>query len=187
MARMETMVENIFQSKWFSGQVEKEAARDVLRVGDRVGELLALIGSVIFIAFIAIHQTRPTGFFTGDSGDLAASLVYLVLAVGMVPPAVRLVAGRRNVARPLEAAGMAVFVVVGLYLLIVFPFDMSRFAQPLPRSLEFLLDWIPELLARSVLAIGSAACIFFSPYTFQLYLSVKGRLSGQGVPEPMGD
>ena len=170
--------------KWFSNQVEREAKREFLSGGERIGEAVSIVATVVFIAFIAIHQTRPTGFFTDDS---APALVYLVLVYGMVPPAMRLFLGRRNVARPLEAIGMAMFFAVGLYFLITFPFDMSRFAQPLPHNLEFLLEWISATLAKWVLAIGVIACAFFAPYTFLLYLSIRGRLSGSCLEEPVGE
>lgn len=170
------MVENIFQSKWFTQQVGKEASREALSIGDRVGEMIAIVCTVIVIAFFAIHQTRPTGFFTDDT---APTLVYLVLVVGVIPPVLRFVTGRRNFARLFEALGMAVFLVVGLYLLITFPFDMDRFAQPLWRWLEFVLDWIPEWLAKAFLVIGVVASVFFSPYTYMLHVSVKEKLAGQ--------
>lgn len=177
----EAMVGSLFESKWFSEQVEKEAAREEVSLGERVGEAFALAFSMIFIAFFAIHQTRPTGFFTDDTGPL---LIYLVLVYGMVPSAMRLLLGRRNMARPLEAIGMAIFLVVGVYLLAAFPFEMSRFAQPLPHSMEFLIEWIPESLAKWVLGIGAVACAFFAPYTFMLYLSVKERLAEEGQEGP---
>ncbi|MEW5748636.1 MAG: hypothetical protein AB1793_07650 [Candidatus Thermoplasmatota archaeon] len=164
------MVENIFESKWFVGQVEKEADREYLSNGERIGEAVAIAASLLMVAFFAIHQTRPTGFFTNDS---AAPLAYLVIVYGMVPSAVRMLLGRRNIARPLEAIGMLIFLVVSVYLLVEFPFDMSRFAQPLPHSMEFLLDWIPASLVKWVLGIGAAACAFFGPYTLMLYPAVK--------------
>ncbi len=175
------MESKVLDLKWFSGQVEREAKREHLSVGERIGEAVSIVATVVFIAFIAIHQTRPTGFFTDDS---APALVYLVLVYGMVPPAMRLFLGRRNVARPLEAIGMAMFFAVGLYFLITFPFDMSRFAQPLPHDLEFLLEWISATLAKWVLAIGVIACAFFAPYTFLLYPAVKKRLSEEPVESP---
>lgn len=178
------MVCDIFQSKWFSEQVEREASREVLGVGDRIGEVLSIAATIGFIAFIAIHQTRPTGFFTDEASTFDIALIYLALIIGMVPPAARFLTGHRNFARPLEALGMVVFIAVALYLLLVFPFDISRFAQPLPRSLEFLLDWVPESLAKWVMGVGVAASAFFAPFTFQLYVSVKRRLSEDASGEP---
>lgn len=179
------MVSDLLHPKWITEQVEREASREVLGLGERIGEAIGLVVSVIFIAFIAIHQTRPTGFFTGDSVGTDAALIYIVVVIGMIPAAMRLLLGRRNVARPLEACGMAAFAAVGLYFLITFPFDMSRFAQPLPRSLEFLLDWVPESLAKTLLAIGVVACLFFAPFTYRLHLSVKRYLAEERQTEPV--
>jgi len=180
------VVRNVFQSKWFSEQVEREAARDDMSPAERLGEAIALVGSAIVVAFFVIHQTRPTGFFTDDFGTAGAAVLYFMIGFGMLPPVFRLLLGRRNVARPLDALGMGTFGAGALYLLIVFPFDMSRFAQPLPHSLEFLLDWIPESLAKWVLAVGVVACVFFGPYTYQLHVSVK-RLLSEGVSEEFSE
>lgn len=175
-----------FESKWFSEQAQKEVSRDVLSLGDRVGEVASIIVSIVMIAFVAIHQTRPTGFFTGDSGGIAAAVIYALVVFGMVAPALRLALGRRNVVRPLEAANLGVFAAGGLYLLVAFPFDMTRLAQPLPHYLEFLLDWVPESLAKWVLGLGVVVCAFVSPYTFMLYLHVKEALSAKGPDASSG-
>jgi type IV secretory pathway VirB2 component (pilin) len=181
------MVSELLQSKWFTAQVEREASREVLSLGERIGEAMGLVISVIFIAFVAIHQTRPTGFFIGDSVGTDAAIIYIVVAIGMVPAALRLVLGRRNMVRPLEAFGMAAFGAAAVYFLITFPFDMSRFAQPLPRSLEFLIDWIPESLAKAMLVIGLIACAFFAPFTYRMHVSVKRYLAEEERPEPSSD
>ncbi len=143
------MTRLLFESKWFSEQAQKEVSRDVLSLGDRIGEVASIIVSIVTIAFVAIHQTRPTGFFTGDSGGVAAAVIYALIVFGMVAPALRLALGRRNVVRPLEAASLGAFAAGGLYLMASFPFDITRLAQPLPHYLEFLLDWIPGV-AREV-------------------------------------
>ncbi len=163
---------------WFEGQVEKEAKKDVLSFPDRMGQIAALACSVIAIAFVAIHDTRPTGFFTDEFGMLAAALLYGMLVVGMIPVLVRLVTGRKNLARLVEAGTTVVFFVALLYLLVVFPFDFSHFAEPLPRSLEFLLEWIPEVLAKVAMAIGIIASAILPAYTYLLYLGVRRRLAG---------
>ncbi|MGD9962579.1 MAG: hypothetical protein AB7S97_01570 [Thermoplasmata archaeon] len=171
-----------FESKWFSEQAQKEASRDILGLGDRVGEAVSIVVSVVMIAFVAIHQTRPTGFFTGDSGGVAAAVIYALLVFGMVAPALRLFLGRRNVVRPFEAANLGVFVAGGLYLLAAFPFDITRLAQPLPYYMEFLLDWVPESLAKLVLGLAAVVSAFVCPYTFLMYLRVKEALSAK-APE----
>lgn len=172
------MFEDLTRSKWLLEQADREADREYLSNGERIGEAVAIVASALMIAFFAIHQTRPTGFFLNDSAPLP---IYLVLAYGMVPPAVRMFLGRRNVARPLEAIGMLIFLVVSVYLLAEFPFDMSRFAQPLPHDLEFLLEWIPASLVKWVLGVGAIACAFFGPYTLMLFPAVKKILAEEEV------
>ena len=170
--------ERLFGSKWFKEQVEKEAAKDKVSPSERFGQVLGVAATVIIIAFFAIHQTRPTGFFTDEFGTASATLLYAMLALGMIPQLVRFIIGRKNLARPFDVLTLALFFVAGLYFLVVFPFDFTHFAEPFPRALEFLLDWISGTLAKWVIGIGVVASPFFSVYTFLLYVAVKRRLMG---------
>jgi cytochrome bd-type quinol oxidase subunit 2 len=169
--------ERLFGSKWFKEQVEKEAKKDEVSPSERIGQLFGVVVGAIVIAFFAIHQTRPTGFFTDDFGTVDAALLYALIVLGMVSSLVRFVFSRKNVARPFDVAGMAVFFVAGLYFLVAFPFDFTHFAEPFPRALEFLLDWITGTFAKWVIGIGVVASPFFSVYTFLLYVGVKKRSS----------
>jgi len=169
--------ERLFGSKWFKGQVEKEAEKDEVSSPERVGQLFGFVVGVIIIAFFAIHETRPTGFFKEAFSKSDAALLYALIVLGMVSPLIRFVFGRKNIARPVDAVGMAFVFVVGLYFLLTFPFDFSHFAEPLPRAIEPLLEWISGTFARWVLGISVVASPFFSVYTFALYSGVKKRLS----------
>jgi len=162
---------------WMERQVEKEARRDALSFPDRMGQIAGLVCSVIVVAFVAIHQTRPTGFFTDEFGTLAAVLLYGGIIVGMAPVVVRLIVGSKNQARPFEVVSMVVSFVAMIYLLAVFPFDFAHFAEPLPSSLEFLLDWISATLAKIVLGIGILVTAVMSVHTLALYIGVKRRPS----------
>lgn len=152
-----------------------------------MGQLIPIGAFLIAIAFFVIHQTRPTGFFTNEFGTLGAVLFYAVFVFGIVPNLVRLFVGRKNPARLFEAAGMVVFFVAQFYLLLVFPFDFSHFADPLPRSLEFLLSWVSPTIAKWVLGIGVLGSVFFSIYTFILYISVREQLSKTKVVDQQTD
>ncbi|OGS56045.1 MAG: hypothetical protein A3K60_02780 [Euryarchaeota archaeon RBG_19FT_COMBO_56_21] len=163
---------------WISGQAEKEAKSDKLAVNERRGQLAAVAGFLILYAFLALHHARSTGFFTDDFGIIAAILLYGMIVYGPVPMLIRFFVGRKNYpARLLEAFGMALFFVGQLYLLVTFPFDMAHFADPLPHSLEFLLDWISPTLAKWILGIGAVGSIVFTVYDYFLYVAVKERLS----------
>lgn len=177
--------EKLFGSKWFMNQIEKEAKRDSIPFSEKVGQLVAIAGTVIVLLFIAIHQTRPTGFFTDEFGSGDSVLMYVMVLVGIVPALVRFLKGSRNAARPPDALSLAVFFVGGLYFLITWPFDFAYFAAPLPHSLEFLLDWVTDDIGKLLTGIGIVASPFFSVFTFLTYLGVKKRLAQpQVVPQP---
>ncbi len=169
--------DKLYGSMWLAKQIEKEVKRDSLKWSERVGEVAAIICTFIVIIFFAIHQTRPTGFFTDEFGTADSVLLYLMLLIGVVPAFIRLLLGSRNAARPFDAFSLAVFCVGSLYFLATFPFDFTYFAEPFPDSLEFLIDWISADLAKLLLVLGAIAAPFFSVYTYILYLGVKKRMA----------
>ncbi len=177
--------ERVFGSAWFKAQVEKEVAKDKVPPSELFGQIIGVAAGVIIITFFTIHQTRPTGFFKEDFSNFDSIVMYLLIVLGMISPLVRFVFGRKNVARPFDAIGMAAFFVGGLYFLVKFPFDFSHFAEPLPRVLEPLLDWVSGTFARWLLGIGVVGSPFFSLYTFMIYEGVKKRLSESGAKGKM--
>jgi hypothetical protein len=168
--------EKLFGSKWFVSQAEKEMKRDRIPNSERFGQVVAIAGTVIVLAFFVIHQTRPTGFFTNEFGTGDSALLYVMILVGLVPALIRLLLGTRNAARPADALSLALFFVGGLYFLLTWPFDFAYFADPLPHSLEFLIDWISADLAKVLMGIGVVASPFFSVFTFLSYVVVKRRM-----------
>jgi hypothetical protein len=141
-----------------AGQIQS----DKVSRSERFGQLIPLAGTALVIIFFAIHQLRPTGFFTAEYGIVAQAVLYGILVVGAVPFVARIATGSKKATKPYEMVAMAVSFVGMLYLLIVFPFNFEYFAAPLPASLEFLLDWVPSLLGWAVLAVGvlgSGACM----------------------------
>ena len=162
---------------WFAAQAKKESIRDALPMGERVGQVAGIVITALVLAFFYIHQTRPTHFFTDEFGPLATGVFYLVLIFGIVPMLVKLATSSRNDTRLWEGINMAVFAVGGLYLLVLWPFDFSHFAEPLPRALEPALEWVTDTIARWVIGIGVVASAVFVPYTFMLYAAVRKLLA----------
>jgi peptidoglycan biosynthesis protein MviN/MurJ (putative lipid II flippase) len=168
---------------WLNEQANKEARTDKLPFSERMGQLVGIAGFIVVVLFIAIHQTRPTGFFTDDDGSTAAAVIYIMFAFGIVPLLVRFCLGRKNAARPFELVSFVPFLVGQLYLLAAFPFDFAHFADPLPRSLEFLLDWVSPSFAKLILVIGIIGSAVFMVYNFLLYLAVRERLAKKDSAE----
>jgi hypothetical protein len=167
---------------WTESIATKECARDRLRLGDLFGEAFAIGATLLVALFFIANQLQETGLFTSDFGNLEMVLFYVPMLFGLVPPFVRLVTGRRNLARPFEVAGSILFMLGASYLLAVWPFDVTHLADLLPQSLRFLLDWITNDLAQLLTAFAIFITLLVSIWTFFLYISVRERL-GRG-PSP---
>jgi len=58
-----------------------------------------------------------------------------------------------------------------VWLLVVFPFDFSHFADVLPESLRFLLQWITNDIGWALLLIGAilmAVAAVYSPIAYKI-------------------
>jgi hypothetical protein len=62
--------------------------------------------------------------------------------------------GRKHLARDIDAFGGIIFITIGgIWLLVVFPFEFAPFADALPVSLRFLVQWISNDIARGVIVL----------------------------------
>jgi cytochrome bd-type quinol oxidase subunit 2 len=158
---------------WFRKQAEKEIKKDLLKRPDRVGQAIGLVGCLIVIIFFGYHLSKPTGFFTSAFGTFGAVLFFGINIIGIIPQAVRLVKGRKNPARPFDILNSALFLVALIYFVATFPFDFSHFADPLPTSLEFLINWISNGLASALMVIGILGLLFALPYQILLFKAIR--------------
>lgn len=122
--------------------------KETLTMPERIGEVAVILALLFLLGFFWLHQTASTGFFTPGFGALAMLALYGPIVIALAPPAVRALTGRRNPARPLEAAANASLALGTFWLLITFPLDFSRLGDVLPASLRFLLGWVTDDLGR---------------------------------------
>lgn len=127
--------------------------REVLTPVQRLGELLVIVVQIILFGFFWLHQSMRTGFMTAGFGALAAICLYGPIVVSLAPPAVRALTGRRNPARPLEAAANLSLALGTLFLLITFPLDFSHLGDVFSPSLRSMLSWITDDLGRIVMIL----------------------------------
>lgn len=158
---------------WFKRQAEKEIKKDLLKTSDRIGQVIGLVGCLIVIIFFGYHLSKPTGFFTSAFGTLGAVLFFGINVIGIFPQIVRLVKGRKTPARPFDILNSALFLVAFIYFVATFPFDFSHFADPLPASLEFLINWISNGLASALMVLGIIGLLFALPYQILLYKAIR--------------
>jgi hypothetical protein len=158
---------------WTEGIARKEAARDLLGMGERIGEMVAIIMGLIVLLFFVANLIQETGFFTSDFGTAEMVLFFGVLILGMAPPFLRMLLGRRNKVRPVEVICNLFFIVATTYLLWVFPFDFDHLADPLPTNLQFILDWITNDIAMWFMGIIIIIVVIVTVWTAFLYIAVN--------------
>ena len=158
---------------WTEGIARKEAAKDLMGTGERIGEVVAIILGLLVLLFFIANQIQETGFFTSDFGTTEMALFYGVLILGMAPPFLRMLLGRRNKVRPVEVVCNLFLVVATTYLLWVFPFDFDHLADLLPTYLQFILDWITDDIAMWFMSIIIVIVIIVTVWTAFLYIAVN--------------
>ncbi len=171
---------------WFRKQAEKENKKNILKKSDRIGQIIGIVGVFVVLIFFGYHLSKPTGFFTSTFGILGAILFFGVNVVGIFPQAVRLLTGRKNPARPFDILNSALFLVVLIYFVATFPFDFSHFAEPLPVSLEFLINWVSNSLASLLMVLGIIGLLIALPYQILLFKAIR-ELPPELKEEPSGD
>ena len=153
--------------------LKKEAEKDKLNDAERASQLASWMFTAIAAWFLLAHWTDDTGFYTSEFGHLDAALLFGPLLFGLLPPLVRTLRGRKNIARPWDIFGSMLFVLSSAYFLCAFPFDMAFFAVPLPGGLDFIIDWVSEDIAKMFLVIGAIGGIFGIGWTTLTYFKVR--------------
>jgi hypothetical protein len=161
------------ESSWTESVAKREAARDVMRNGERVGEAFALLFFYLVILFFVVNQVVDSGFFTSDFGTTEMFLFYGGLVFGMVAPLLRLFLGRRNQVRPVELVSNGFFIIAASYLLWVFPFDFAHFSDLIPEGIQFMFDWITNGIAAFGLSVVIVIVLIVSVWTAFLYIVVR--------------
>jgi hypothetical protein len=150
-----------------------KADQEVLTPLQRLLELLFIVPLLILFGFFAAHQAIHTGFMTERFGTLEMVCLYGPILVAMLAPFVRALTGRRNPARPFDAA-MALSLMAGSgWLLIAFPFDFAHLMDVFPEGVRFLLAWMTNDVGRVVLLLQ----VFLGPLSGGIaiwkYLSLR--------------
>jgi hypothetical protein len=74
--------------------------------------------------------------------------------------------GLRLLSRLFDVFGGIIFALISTtVLLVIFPFDFAYFADVLPDSLRFLVQWISNDIARVVMALGVSGLLFATVYS----------------------
>jgi hypothetical protein len=146
---------------------------EILTPAQRVGGLAVVGAMLLVLCFFALHQLMHTGFFTARFGTTERVALYGPILVAFAAPIVRAISGRRNPARPFEAATNLFLAVGSLWLVITFPLDFAHLADVLPDGIRFVISWISNDIGRWVLMLQVIIGILIAPLTMLAFFSQR--------------
>jgi hypothetical protein len=156
----------------FNKQVDKEVKGDIDPHQDRGLSIGIVIYCVLIGLYFVFHQTGSTGFFTESFGIFEAFLFYGILVYWIVTSGL-IIVGLRQPSRDLDIYGGLIFATfASAWLFVVFPFDFAYFADVLPDSLSFLVQWISNGVARVLMVLLFIMHLFFTFYATILTVAV---------------
>lgn len=152
-------------------QVKRE--REELSTGQRWAGLYTDLLMILLLAFFGYHQWKDTGFFTGKYGWVERIALYVPILISLAPPIQRLIQGKRNAARPLEAVTDLSLAIGSLWLRVAFPFNFAHLADPFPPAMRFAFDWINNNVGGWILVLQVVIGLLSCATTLAAYLSTK--------------
>jgi hypothetical protein len=138
---------------WLS-RAKAEADKGIPR-GERGFGIALVVINILMILYFASHQMRSTGFFTESFGTLEMFFLYGYSVFWFISAGLEGVLGQRLLSRLFDVFGGVIFGgICIIWLLAIFPFEFSNFANVLPNSIRFLLGWISNDIAKVIMMLG---------------------------------
>ena len=151
----------------------EKTEKETLTPAERWLEGIGIIAMPLLFGFLAYHQWANTGFFTDRFGSLEMFCLYGPIIFNLSAPIIRALTGRRNPARPFEAATSLFLAVGSLWLLIAFPFDFSHLADALPGPIRFVLAWVTDGIGKALMILQVVLGPISALPTIWKYLSIR--------------
>jgi hypothetical protein len=171
-----TLIKTEATENWFSrGKAEADKG---IPYGERVtGIIIVVVTALIMLYFIA-HQIWSTGFFTAKFDTFEMIMLYGSLLFMIVSSSLEGIFGQRLLSRIWDAFGGLIFATIGIiWLLLIFPFEFTYFADVLPSFLRFLLQWISNDVARVLMVLLFIVTLGAAIYTPIAYKFVRLKRS----------
>ncbi len=157
--------------------VDKEVKGNIDPYEDRGLSIAIVVCCILIGLYFVFHQTGSTGFFTESFGTFEMFLFYGSLVYWIVTSSL-IIFGFRNPSRNLDTFGGLLYATIAIvWLFVVFPFNFAYFADVLPDSLRFLMQWISNDIARVLMVLLFIMHLFFTVYATLLHIAVyKARV-----------
>lgn len=155
-----------------SEQIEYELSDEVRNSERGFGVFLVII-NLLCIVYFALHHLNSTGFFQESFKALEMIMLYGIMVDWIITASMEAIFGRKKLSRLFDLYGGMVFMTIALiWLLVVFPFDFTYFADILPSELQFLIAWISNGIARIILILYIVFIISGAVYSLILRILV---------------
>lgn len=173
---METAVPQPQPVGWWRRTVAREADRNRLGLGERIGNIIAIFFILLFFLILIDIQVSGAGFFTSAFGPLEQLLFYGSLLYGVFPSLLRMFTANRNLGRLADIIGSVIFIAAASYLLLVFPFDVPSLMDYVFGSASSAFFWVTNGLAKALMLLAIVVSVLSMAYNVVLYLGVREEL-----------
>jgi hypothetical protein len=145
------------KENWYS-RAKAEADKGIPKNERIAGIVFFFAGSVLIGLYLAAHQIGSTGFFTAKFGAIEMFTLYGSWIAWIITSGLEGILGKRLLSRIFDTFGGIIFITVATaWLVVTFPFEFTYFANVLPDSLRFLIQWISNDIARVVMTLYTIA------------------------------
>jgi hypothetical protein len=122
---------------WFS-RAKAEADKGIPKNERIAGIGFFFTSSILMVIYLAARQVWSTGFFTAKFGTIEMVMLYGSWIAWVITSGLEGLLGKRLLSRLFDTFGGIIFIVVATaWLLVVFPFEFTYFADVLPISSDF--------------------------------------------------
>jgi hypothetical protein len=160
---------------WFS-RGKAEADKGIPK-NERIASIgFFFAGSALMILYLVSHQIWLTGFFTTKFGPVEMIMLYGSWISLSISSGLEGILNQRLLSRLFDTFGGIIYIAVATaWLIIVFPFNFTYFANVLPDSLRFLVQWISNDIARILMvlyAVIMGIAAIYSPIAYK-FIRIK--------------
>lgn len=149
----------------------KTEAKKKLPLNERIFGIAIVIVSILMIMFFRAHQIQSTGFFTSKFGTMEIIMLYGFWIFWITTASLEAIFNQRLLSRIVDTFGGVIFATIAIaWNLVVFPFDFTYFANVLPESIRFLVQWISNDIAwvtMVVLMILHLLAAIYCPFGYK--------------------
>jgi hypothetical protein len=160
---------NMIEFKSFYSKAKVEAEKGIPRQ-DRIGSIFIFIFSILMLLYFGFHLYLSTGFYNLEFNLLEKLFLFGFFVFWIITSGLEGILGLRFLSRLVDVFGGVIFATIAIaWLLVVFPFEFNYFANILPESIRFLIQWISNDIAYVImilLLILHLFAVFYSPFAY---------------------